>query len=243
LPYCPRCGNEVEENYRNCPNCGKKLGVPSGRARYDPSRRGATDHLSLGFSLALDKPMVFAPVLLGGIISSIIGIWVNAPLYQPTVSPVLLLAGLVSLIGSIIAFILNFASIDMARDAYLGDSLDLMGSVNYVVGRILTFITASIIGALMFMTIILIPVVILMFVIIVMDETGVVNAISQSFSVISKDLRDVIVILVVAIVGWLILFFIPYVGDLLYACLLVVLNLAFIDVYYHYRKTFQEEQA
>jgi len=186
---------------------------------------GATEHLSLGFNVAIAKPMVFAPVLIGGIISILIA---RAGEAKFTL-------GLLSLVGFFITFILNFAAIDMARDAYVDDPLDLGRSFSYALGRLGTFILASIVGVVMFVTIILIPVAILMFVIIVVDETGITDAASKAFSTLGRDLGDVIVILIVAVVGNVLLALVPFLGGLLTACFGVILNLAFIDVYYRYR--------
>jgi hypothetical protein len=88
----------------------------------------------------------------------------------------------------------------------------------------------------MAITVILIPVVVFMFVIIVMDETGIGVAVSRSFNVLSRDLGDIVLILIVAIVGSAVLSFVPYISSLLNACYNVVIGLAFIDVYHNYRK-------
>lgn len=124
----------------------------------------------------------------------------------------------------------------MSRDAYFDAPLNLRGSVNYVLGRIGIFIVASIVGAIMSITIILIPAVILMFVVMVVDETGIGNSLSRAFSVLSRELGDVLLLLVVSIVGSFILGIIPFIGDLLATALRVIIGLAFIDLYYLYKK-------
>jgi hypothetical protein len=226
----------VEESTIYCPNCGERIDEigrrPPGEPRYDA---GATDHLSIGLNLAISKPLVFLPVILGGIISSVIDGWGRQPLSQSGYVPVLFIGAVISLVGAIVIFILNFAAIDMARDAYLDEPLDLGRSFSYAVSRIWTFFLASIVAGLMSITIILIPVAILMMVIIVMDETGIMDSLSQSFSVLGRDLGDVIVILIVAIIGYVLLGFVPLIGGLLTAAFGVVLDLAFIDVYQQYR--------
>ena len=133
---------------------------------------------------------------------------------------------------------LNFATIDMARDAYMDQPLDLGRSFNYALSRIVTFFVASIVAALLSITIILIPVAILMMVIIVMDETGIMDAVSQAFSVLSRDLGDVIVILVVSVVGYALLGWAPLIGGLLTAGFGVVIDIAFIDIYHKYRQEY-----
>jgi hypothetical protein len=236
LPYCPKCGVEVDEKENYCPACGQRIsGGGVGRVR-GPSDRRAADHLSLGFNLAMARPMVFAPVLLGGIISAFIdSFWGPDP---TGFAPILFFASIVSIVGLIIRFVLNFATIDMARDAYMDQPLDLGRSFNYALSRFLTFFIASIVAALLSFTIILIPVAILLVVIIVMDETGIMDAISQAFSVLSRDLGDVIILLVASIVGSFLLGWVPIVGGLLAACYGVVLDIAFIDVYHQYQREF-----
>jgi hypothetical protein len=251
VPYCPRCGNEVGEDEAYCKNCGENLRETGGRWGTS-DQVGAMDHLTLGFRLASEKPMVFAPAIIGGIISILISAisrgssgllsglfwhgWRSTPYSPGMFSSLFPLLGLLSLVSAIISYILNFASIDMSRDAYLNEPLDLMGSVNYVLRRILTFIVASIIGAIMSITIILIPAVILMFVILVIDETGIGDAISKSFGVLSRDLGDIIIILVVAIIGSIVLGIVPFLGSLLTACLNVIIGLSFIDIYFQYKR-------
>lgn len=251
MPYCPRCGNEVGEDEAYCKNCGENLRETAGQWGTS-DQAGAMDHLTLGFRLASEKPMVFAPAVIGGIISILISAisrgssgllsgffwhgWRSTSYSPGMFSSFFPLLGLLSLVSAIIHFVLNFASIDMSRDAYLNDPLDLMGSVNYVLGRILTFIGASIVGAIMYITIILIPVAILMSVILVIDETGIGEALSKSFSVLSRDLGDIIVILVVVIIGSIVLGIVPFLGSLLTACLNVIIGLPFIDIYFQYKR-------
>lgn len=250
MPYCQKCGNEVDEDATFCPSCGASMreGVPGRRPVDYYSRVGAMEHLSLAFNLAMAKPLVFAPALLGGVLSTLIGAfsgallgasgwtWGRNPLLVP-VSVGLMATGVVlAIISGVVAFVFNFASLDMSRDAYVDEPLDLMVSVNYVLRRIGTFIVASIIGAILAITIILIPVVIFMFVIIVVDETGIGDAISKAFSAIGSDLGDVIIVIIIAIVGSAILGWVPVIGGLLTTALNVVIGLAFMDIYFRYRQ-------
>lgn len=247
VPYCPECGKEIDEGATFCPSCGARLGAGGVREGY--SRVGAADHLSLAFNLAMEKPMVFAPALLGGLISVIIGgvsvalfgasgwsMWRGNPLLAPAVPGLAMTGALLAVVGGVVSYLLGFASLEMSRDAYVGEPLDLMGSVNYVVGRIGTFVVASIIGAVMAITVILMPAVMFMFVIIVVDETGIGAALSRAFGVISSDLGDVVVVIIVAIVGSAVLGWVPLVGGLLTTALNVVIGLAFMDIYFRYKR-------
>ena len=247
MSYCPECGKDVEEGVAFCPSCGARLGAGGDREGYP--KAGAADHLSLALNLAREKPMVFAPALLGGLISLIIGgasvalfgasdwsMGSGDPLLAPAVPGLAMTWALLAIVGGVASYLLGFASIDMSRDAYVGDPLDLMRSVNYVVGRIGTFVVASIVGAVMAITVVLIPAVIFMFVIIVVDETGIRAALSRAFSVIGGDLGDVVVVIVVSIVGSAVLGWVPLVGGLLTTALNVVIGLAYMDIYFRYKK-------
>jgi len=236
LPYCPNCGKEIQDDYTVCPDCGERLKTPEGERSTRPVEVSAVGHLNMAWRIASAQPMVFAPALLGGVISSIIDNLGGTPFYQTGFSPLHLIAGLISLVGSIAVYILNFASIDMARDAYTEKPLDLGQSMSYVVSRIVTFIGASILSVLLSITIILIPVAVMLSVIVVMDETGVMIAAGRAFNVLITDLGDIIVILLLSIVGYALLGWVPFLGGLLTAALGVVISLAFIDVYYQYRR-------
>jgi hypothetical protein len=172
---------------------------------------------------------VFVPALLAGIISSGIS-WLSQG--NPEQIGILL-----SIAAAAISFMLSFASLDMSRDAYNRQPLDLGESMSYVSGRLLTFIVAAIVGGIMSITIILIPVVVLMFSIMVIDETGLTNAISRAFSVLGSDLSDVLLILLVSILGSFVISFVPLVSGLLNSALNVIIGLAFIDLYYNYKRS------
>lgn len=207
--------------------------------QYYGGEEDAVGHLTTAFNLAMEKPMVFVPTLLGGVISAIIG-WIATSLGyaygRVGFGGFAALSILFGLIGGFFVYILSFASIDMGRDAYLNRPLSLGESIGYVLKRIVTFILASIVAVLMAITVILIPVVSLMFVIMVIDETGITTSLSRAFSLLGAELRDIIVIILVSIVGSLIINYVPIISGLLQSALNVVVNLAFIDMYYRYKR-------
>jgi hypothetical protein len=123
----------------------------------------------------------------------------------------------------------------MSRDAYNKQPLDLGASISYVFSRIVPFLIAAIFGMLLSITIVLIPVVILTFVIMVVDETEVMDALGKAFNVIKADLGDIIIVIIVAIVGFAVTSIIPLVSSLLYSILNVVIGLAFIDIYMNFK--------
>ena len=254
MPFCPQCGKEVSETDRFCPNCGAQLVGKEERVPPEAvkeavgaiPKRGAMEALNKGVSIISAQPTVLVPALLGAVISAVLSSvaswyfgwgWWLLFFGGPGFFASLIISLLLILIGGIIAYILSFASLDMSRDAYLNQELNLSKSFNYVIGRIWTFIVASIVGAILAITIILLPVANLMIVIIVVDETGIEDAISKALKVLGDRLVDVIIILIIVIVVGLILYMIPYVGSILLTALGVLSALAFIDIYFDYKRT------
>jgi len=250
MPFCPNCGKELKETDQFCPNCGSQLAGKE-EEKAPPKEIPKTDAMSAlqkGVNIISTKPLVLAPALVGAVISAILsfiatslfmplGFWWAGGLFAPGLLALMAIAGLLMLIGGIIAYVMNFVSLDMSRDAYLNQELNVAKSVSYVLGRILTFIVASIVGAILAITIILIPVAILMFVIIVVDETGIGSAVSKTITVFRERLGDTAILAIIAIIGGLILGFIPFIGPILAAVLNVVVGLAFIHVYTNYKMT------
>jgi hypothetical protein len=256
--FCANCGAAVEGK-EFCPQCGAKQSFdaatpqetpssPSDKVAHEPSSaatpqetpsspsdkvsheqsRGAMEHLNIAFNVAMNNPLVFLPAILSGIIGGIIGF----------ISPLAMFAFLGTilwLINLVISYILSFASTDMSRDAYTKQPLDLGSSISYVFSRIVPFLIAAIFGMLLSITIVLIPVVILTFVIMVVDETEVFDALGKAFNVIKADLGDIIIVIIVAIVGFAVTSMIPLVSSLLYSILNVVIGLAFIDIYMNFK--------
>jgi hypothetical protein len=71
----------------------------------------------------------------------------------------------------------------------------------------------------------------------VLDETGIMDAFSKAFKVLFADIMDIAIVVVVAIVGFFITGYIPYISTLLYSALNVIIGLAFIDIYVNYKNS------
>ena len=198
-------------------------------SKYEGTPRGgekrAMDHLRIGFNVAMEQPMVFLPP----IISGVLGFLVSYTLTNVNVGALLF-----TLIGStsmIFSFILNFASTDMSRDAYYKQPLDLGQSIEYIIGRFFTFVIAAVFGGLLSITVILMPVVLFMFVIMVLDETDIMDAFEKAINVLRAELSDVLVLIVVSIVASLVIGYVPLFSSLLNSIVNVILGIAFIDIY------------
>lgn len=240
VKFCTNCGASVEEGVSFCPQCGNNLQVAEAGPPKTPSisttenvaherSRGVVEHLTIGYNVAMSNPMVFLPAILSGVIGTIIS-YITSTLYSLG-----LLSLILGLISTVISFILGFASLDMSRDAYDKQALDLGSSISYVFQRFVIFFIAAIFGALLSITIVFIPAVILTFVIMVIDETGIMDAFGKAFKVLFSDLGDIIIVLIVAIIGSFVLGYVPFLSTLLNSALYVVISLAFIDIYVNYK--------
>jgi hypothetical protein len=238
--YCPNCGAAVEEGERFCSQCGVDVtqpgtshtSSPTGNSYFGAPRggeKGAIDHITIGYTVAFEQPLVFAPAIISGILGVIVYYVLDYVGFGDTLSTLL------GLMISMLSFILNFASLDMSRDAYYKQPLDLMESIKYVTGRFFIFLLAAIFGGLLSITIVLIPVVLFMFVIMVMDETWIMDAFQKSINVLRTDLVDVLLIIVISIVASVIIGYVPIISTLLDAVVNVIIGIAFIDIYATYR--------
>jgi len=256
MPFCPSCGKEVGKDDEFCKSCGhdlrpgeKKVEEAIEEAVESFKRADPGQALTKALNIISAKPGVLIPALIGasvpfliGLVTSVVafGGFVGAGffsyIFTPVVFGTVILLALAGIIGLFVSFLMFFASIDMSRDAYLGQPLSVSGSVGYVIGRLGIFIVAAIVGAILSVTIILIPIAIFMFVIMVVDETGISDAISKSFQVAGDRLGDVIILFVVAIVGGAILNLVPVISPLLLAGWYVLLGLALMHLYYNYKK-------
>jgi predicted ABC-type exoprotein transport system permease subunit len=72
-------------------------------------------------------------------------------------------------------------------------------------------------------------------VIMVIDETGIMDAFSKAFNVLKADLMDIIFVLIVSIVGSVFIGYVPFVSTLLNSVFNVIIGLAFIDIYVNYK--------
>ena len=204
-------------------------------ARFIPERNivGA-NHLRSGFQIALSKPILFVPALLKVLFDTLFLVITpsEGAIYPPFTYSWSLFA-LLGILNFVVVAFLNFVDIDMSRDAYLDAPLSLGGSSRYVLRRIGTFVAATLIGLFLMMTIVLIPVANLMFLIIVIEETGIGSSVSKALSVCRENLGTAIVLCILSIFSSWFLVYLPYIGRLVASAFGVVINLAFIDLYFN----------
>lgn len=244
--FCENCGYQLIQNQPastavTTPSAPPAPPGPSKSAGFGADVGSA---LNKAYNIISTKPAVLLPALIGAVVSAVLSAvatgyfrfanFINL-FSVPASIGLLLVGGLLALIGGIVGYIMAFASLDMARNAYTGKSLSLAASVQYVFKRIGTFIVASIVGVILAITVILIPVVILMFVILVVDDVGIGASLSRAFKVIGARFSDMVLLLIIEIIGAYMLGLLPYLGPILVAAFNVLMALAFIDIYFHYR--------
>ena len=141
--------------------------------------------------------------------------------------------------GSLLFFILDlvsklftFATIDIARDAYLENDVGLGRTARYVRSKIGLFIVAAFVGFLVQVTIVLIPLSLLYFVVLVVEDTGIRASLSKGFRLGIENFGTVTGLIILWIISFILFSMIPYVSGVAMAIPSVVLYVAFIDLHY-----------
>jgi hypothetical protein len=131
----------------------------------------------------------------------------------------------------LISKVFTFATIDMARDAYLGNEVDLGRTAGYVRSRIGLFLFAAFVGLLVQLTFVLIPLSILYLVVLVVENAGIRASLSKSFKLGIENFRTVTGLIILWIVSFLLFDMVPYVSEITRAIPGVVLYVALIDLH------------
>ena len=74
----------------------------------------------------------------------------------------------------------------------------------------------------------------------VIDETGIMDAFSKAFNVLKADLKDIIIVLIISIIGSVVIGYVPFVSTLFSSVFNVIIGLAFIDIYMNYKNKWSE---
>jgi len=132
----------------------------------------------------------------------------------------------------IVSILFNFATIDMARDAYLENEVGLGRTVGYVRSRLGVFLVAGVVSLIVQFTVVLIPLSILFFVVFVVEDTGIRAALSKGFRLGIDNFGTVTGLIILWIVSSFLFGMIPYVSKVTRAIPGVAFNVALIDLYY-----------
>ena len=132
----------------------------------------------------------------------------------------------------IVSNLFTFATIDMARNAYLENDLSLERTAGYVRSRLGVFLVAGVVSLLLQLTFVLIPLSILFFMVLVVEDTGIRAALSKGFRLGIDNFGTVTGLIILWIVSFLVFGMIPYVSEITRAIPGVVLYVALIDLYY-----------
>ena len=210
-------------------------------------RRGAVGVKSLKKSIRIifNNPAMLIPAVLGAVIyiSIFLGLFwfYNVGIGDIRELPeselfILAMMGITITFGGVIlSFVLNIASLDMARDAYLNRDMNLLKSLKYITKNLGTFLMASLLGALLSFVVYLAPLAILILAVLIVDEEGVIDSILSTFKVIKDRFSPSILIILISIIAFLLIDAIPIVGPVLNAMFNVFLGLTFIDLYSDYK--------
>jgi hypothetical protein len=131
-----------------------------------------------------------------------------------------------------VSTLFTFATIDMARDAYLENEVGLGRTAGYLRSRIGLFIIAAFVGLLVQVTLVLFPLSILYFVVLVVEDTGIRASLSRGFRLGIENFGTVTGLIILWIISSILFGMIPYVSGVAMAIPSVVLYVALIDLYY-----------
>jgi hypothetical protein len=136
------------------------------------------------------------------------------------------------LVLDMVSTLFTFATIDMARDAYLENEVGLGRTAGYLRSRIGLFIIAAFVGLLVQVTLVLFPLSILYFVVLVVEDTGIRASLSRGFRLGIENFGTVTGLIILWIISSILFGMIPYVSGVAMAIPSVVLYVALIDLYY-----------
>jgi hypothetical protein len=131
-----------------------------------------------------------------------------------------------------ISKLFTFATIDIARDVYLENEVGLGRTAGYIRNRLAIFLVAGVISFLIQVTFVIIPLSILFFVVLVVEDTGVRAALSKGFRLGIDNFGNVTGLIILWIVSYILFSMIPSVSEVARAIPGVVLYVALIDLYY-----------
>lgn len=255
MPYCPHCGKEVPENAKYCESCGEAIiiNIPGTESK------GLVEHIRSGIQFALANPVIFIPETLASLWGKASG-WAFTQVgsffdleswyydYYPQLtrtayqvqdietlpSEAFLFVLTIFLIGIIwvtVSGLFTFTLVKTIWNIHKYENPGLMDSFRYVRSRLGKLALAAFIGNILAVTVILIPAILYMYAVMVIDETDIREGLSKGFSTSLKRLGASVVLIIVYYGLKILLNFVPYVGDILFAVPGSIITVIFVDIY------------
>jgi len=176
--------------------------------------------LSRSLEVLSENPIIIVPSLVPAILDLLLKLAIMGTRFHAFMHPLLMMQyyGLM-MIGGFVTALVGFIAVtmeaDMANDVFQGAKADLEKSLDRVLKTMGTLIGLAIISAIFAMTIILVPVALFLITIAIVDEVGVGEAISRSFSFVTGNLGEVLLFVIAIVIIDIILSLIPFIGGLL----------------------------
>ena len=227
MSLCPRCGIPIYDGDR-CLICGLAL-----RSIYAPRifEEGTLSYLESAFRLSIITPKVYKPILIGGIIRGFLELIALYFKYPSTLNRISTIGGLFFLFGSIIVYILSFASMKIGLEAYFNRFMSLRESIEYTLKKINGLFYAVIFVTGFGYSIFLIPVASLTTVIIVHDESNLDSAIREIIDILRNKRSDFLKISIIPVLGSIILASIPIMGGVIQSILIGYSGFSYLAFY------------
>ena len=216
LSLCPRCGTPIYEEDEKCPICG--YDPKTSKFIYRRYKDNPFSHLGNALKLFILEPPLMAPTVFSGIImAAIMGITIINT--ENNFINYLLMA-----IGYFQLHLFNI----MGKNTYINKPQNLRKSLRYTIEQ-RHYIYTTIISGILSLTIFLIPIISLILVIIVYDETTPIKATKKSITLLKENYTDILSIILFSIVGTLLFKNIPIIGGIFLSTIFMITSLAFLD--------------
>ncbi len=255
MPLCPECNKPINEDQNYCPYCGKVLdtNIPIPHNQLRTSLFSSIKH-ALG--VVKNNPILFLPELLASFLGWGLGEALNLILtsllsglntnvtyvgyhliqeYDDSVYMIGIAVILAGLLVSAISGIFTFGLFHLTKNVYEHNDVNFGDTLRYLKGRFVILYFASLIGSLLSLTVILVPAVIYMYSVMVIEETGIRNGLSEGFKIsLNKILTSFGWVIIYMIFRLAVQLFLPY-SDFFFVIPGTILTVASIDIYYNYK--------
>jgi len=257
MANCPKCGAEIQENSNFCANCGYSIETRP------IIRKGLGNHLRFSFNFIRKHPIILLPEFLAGLVSyglrrilgmvgeslnirdfilkqlGVNGTRITAVSDIPDISPLFwilpIIIIIILLLISGVSGLFSFTTFHMVWDGHRTGNVEIGSSSRYTLSRIGKFFIASIIASLFSLTIILLPAAMFMYGIMVIENTGIRNGLSEGFKLSLNKIGASAGLVILFLILTLLSEAIPYVGEFLAFIPAVIVEIASLDLYMNYK--------